>query len=71
MEAQEMILKQMEAYFFGEGGRRPATPDYTPPFGVTLNPTRLAASARSIRPYARANVDTGVQFHGSHPVGEQ
>jgi Fe-S cluster biosynthesis and repair protein YggX len=29
MEAQEMILKQMEAYFFGEGGQAP--PDYVPP----------------------------------------
>lgn len=29
MEAQEMILKQMEAYFFGEGGDAP--PDYVPP----------------------------------------
>ena len=29
MEAQEMILKQMEAYFFGEGGDKP--PDYVPP----------------------------------------
>ena len=29
MEAQEMILKQMEAYFFGEGGVKP--PDYVPP----------------------------------------
>jgi Fe-S cluster biosynthesis and repair protein YggX len=29
MEAQEMILKQMEAYFFGEGGEAP--PDYVPP----------------------------------------
>lgn len=29
MEAQEMILKQMEAYFFGEGGQAP--PDYKPP----------------------------------------
>ena len=28
MEAQEMILKQMEAYFFGEGGQAP--PDYVP-----------------------------------------
>ena len=29
LEAQEMILKQMEAYFFGEGGDAP--PDYVPP----------------------------------------
>lgn len=29
LEAQEMILKQMEAYFFGEGGEAP--PDYVPP----------------------------------------
>ena len=29
MEAQEMILKQMEAYFFGEGGQAP--PDYVAP----------------------------------------
>ena len=29
MEAQEMILKQMEAYFFGEGSDLP--PDYVPP----------------------------------------
>jgi Fe-S cluster biosynthesis and repair protein YggX len=29
LEAQEMILKQMEAYFFGEGGQAP--PDYVPP----------------------------------------
>jgi Fe-S cluster biosynthesis and repair protein YggX len=29
MEAQEMILKQMEAYLFGEGGDAP--PDYVPP----------------------------------------
>ena len=30
MEAQEMILKQMEAYFFGDGGDAPP-PDYVPP----------------------------------------
>ncbi len=30
MEAQEMILKQMEAFFFGEGGDAPP-PDYVPP----------------------------------------
>ena len=29
MEAQEMILKQMEGYFFGEGGEAP--PDYVAP----------------------------------------
>jgi len=29
LEAQEMIIKQMEAYFFGEGGDAP--PDYVPP----------------------------------------
>ncbi|MDA0206699.1 MAG: oxidative damage protection protein [Acidobacteria bacterium] len=29
MEAQEMILKQMEGFFFGEGGESP--PDYVPP----------------------------------------
>lgn len=29
MEAQEMILKQMEAFFFGEGSDLP--PDYVPP----------------------------------------
>lgn len=29
LEAQEMILKQMEAYFFGEGSQAP--PDYVPP----------------------------------------
>lgn len=29
MEAQEMILKQMEAYFFGEGGAAPP-PDFVP-----------------------------------------
>ncbi len=29
LEAQEMIMKQMEAYFFGEGGEAP--PDYVPP----------------------------------------
>jgi len=29
MEAQEMILKQMEAFFFGEGSELP--PDYVPP----------------------------------------
>jgi Fe-S cluster biosynthesis and repair protein YggX len=32
MEAQEMILKQMEAYFFGDGGAAPP-PDYVPPSG--------------------------------------
>jgi Fe-S cluster biosynthesis and repair protein YggX len=30
MEAQEMILKQMEAYFFGDGGAAPP-PEYVPP----------------------------------------
>ena len=29
LEAQEMILKQCEAFFFGEGGEMP--PDYVPP----------------------------------------
>jgi Fe-S cluster biosynthesis and repair protein YggX len=29
LEAQEMILKQMESFFFGEGGEAP--PDYVPP----------------------------------------
>ena len=29
-EAQEMILQQMEAYFFGDGGSTPP-PDYVPP----------------------------------------
>ena len=29
MEAQEIIMKQMEDFFFGEGGQLP--PDYAPP----------------------------------------
>ncbi len=29
LEAQELIMKQMEDFFFGEGGRLP--PDYVPP----------------------------------------
>ncbi len=31
MEAQEMILKQMEAYFFDEGQAAAPPPDYVPP----------------------------------------
>ena len=31
MEAQEMILKQMEAFFFGEGESAAPPPDYAPP----------------------------------------
>ena len=29
LEAQELIMKQMEEYFFGEGAQLP--PDYVPP----------------------------------------